>query len=264
MPGVRAFWAFVAFNVYSLVLITAFLKNSAELFDAKLVSQLRSVGETVDLGWGDHYIWRLFSSVVATALAGFLAGALVRENGGKVAAVANIPSVLVWAVTGYVMAFSRTEWAGQTGFTVISLVAIPLTTWIAYEAGKIGAEVQTSEFDESTVLGIRPSHWVWIAFVVYPYALGVVFVIVKCFALQFSTWGVTSIVGSVIALLALVPVIAWLMPLKLAYDVLSGETLTNKMPFVKALANIGILVGGWFVALGIQIACWWVVQKLIS
>ena len=263
----RAILAFVAFNVYSLFLISAFQENTSYLFDVKLVSEMRAAGEIFNLkewGWKNHYIWRLFSAVIVTVLAGFLSGAIARDKSSKVTLIANIPSVLVWAGTFYLMAFGEIDVEGKTGFLIVSLIAIPLTTWIAFHAGKIGAETQESSFAEGTVLGIRPFHWVWIVLPLYLYGLGVIFVVVKFFALQFLTWRDMSMVGAFISLLALIPIIAWGAPLKFAYNVLSGESLDGKSAFVKALANTGILVGGALAATGIQLVCFWLLQKIMS
>jgi hypothetical protein len=264
----RTFWAFAAFNVYSLFLISAFQANSLYLFDAKLVSEMDAAGAIFDVndwGWKDHYIWRLFAAVVVTAIAAFLAGAIAQEKGRKIALVANLPSILVWAITFYLMAFTPAESTeGQTGFMIVSLIAIPLTSWIAYYAGNIGCEVQASDFAKNTVLGIRPSHWIWIAFPLYVYFLGIVFVAVKFLGLEFFTWRDVSVVGAIISSLALIPVIAWMMPLIITYNVLTGKYLRAKRHFVKALTNAAILVGGLFVALGIQYVSYLVLQPLMS
>ncbi|MDA2912503.1 hypothetical protein MYX77_00835 [Acidobacteriia bacterium AH_259_A11_L15] len=263
----RAIWAFLAFNVYSLFLISVFQENTPHLFDAKLVAEMRAAGEIFDIkawGWKDHYIWRLFSGVVVTAVAAFLAGAIARRNGAKVAVIANVPSIILWAALFYLLAFGRTEVEGQTGFIVVSIVAIPLTTWIAYQFGKVGAETQASEFQDSTVLGIGPYHWVWIVFPLYLYARDIVFVVAKFFALQFLTWRDMSMVGALISFLALIPVIAWIAPIVMTYNVLTGESLSDKSPGVRGLANAGIIIGGALLASGIEIACFWLLQKLMS
>jgi hypothetical protein len=158
----------------------------------------------------------------------FLTGAITRRNGAKVAALANVPSSVVWAAMFYVMAFGRTEWEGQTGFIVVTIIAIPLTTWIAYLFGKVGADAQASDFDDSTVLGVRPYHWAWIVFPLYLYGLGIVFVMAKFFALQFFTWRDVSMVGAFISFLALVPVLVWIAPVVLTYKVLAGKFLSEK------------------------------------
>lgn len=263
----RPFWAFIAFNVYSLFLISAFQENTPYLFDTKLVSEMRVAGEVFDIGawgWKDHYIWRLFSGVVVTAAAAFLTGAIARYNGATVAVIANVPSVFVWAATFYLLAFGNTEIEGQTGFIIVSLIAIPLITWAAYQFGKVGADTQASEFEDNTVLGIRPYHWIWIVFPFYLYSLGIVFVIVKFFALQFLTWQDMSIVSGLISLLALAPVIAWIAPVVMIYNVLAGKSLGERSAGVRTIANAGIVIGGTLLATGIQVACFWLLQKLMS
>jgi hypothetical protein len=263
----RTIWAFIAFNVYSLFLISAFQENTPYLFDGKLVSAMYAAGEIFDIrawGWKDHYIWRLFSGVVVTAIVAFLAGAIARRNAAKVAVIANVPSILVWVMMFYFMAFGHTEWEGQTGFMIVSVIAIPLTTWIAYQFGKVGGDAQASTFEDNTVLGVRPYHWAWIVFPLYLYALGIVFVVAKFFALQFFTWRDLSVVGAFISFLALVPVIAWIVPSVMAYNILAGEFLSEGSPGVRALASTGIIIGGALLATGIQTVCFWLLQKLIS
>jgi hypothetical protein len=166
--------AFVAFNVYSLFLISAFEVNTAYLYKSNLAwGKLPDLRES---GWGDHFIWRLFAGVVVTLLVGFLAGAIAKRKGALVAAVANAPSVVVWAVLFYILCCGdTTKIAGQTGFLVVSLIAIPLTTYLAYVAGKAGEEMQASDCPDNTVLGIWPYHWIWAPLPLSWYALGVVF-----------------------------------------------------------------------------------------
>lgn len=263
----RAIWAFAAFNVYSFFLISAFQENTPYLFDTRLISQMRDAGDMLDpreLGWKDHYIWRLFAAVVVTAVAGFLAGAVAKQNGGRVAVIANAPSVLVWIATLYFLTLGGLKVEGQTGFIVVSLIAIPLTTWIAYRTGEFGSKVQTSDFSGDTVLGIKPGHWIWIVFPLYLYAMGMVFVVVKFFSLQFLTWRDMSIIGSLVSFLALVPIIAWGMPLKLTYDVLAGEALAGKPVFIRTIANAGLLIAGVPIAIAIQVVCFWLLQKITS
>lgn len=257
----RVFWAFIAFNIYSLFLISAFQESTPYLFDLKSVSEMRTAGEIFnikDWGWKDHYIWRIFSGAVVTAIAAFLAGAIARNKGGLVAAVANIPSIFVWATTFYITAFDKINVEAQMEFSLISLIAIPLTTWIAVQAGNAGAEVQTSTFTEDTVLGIRAFHWAWIVLPLYYYSMSIIYVVAKLLALDQITWGVSSI----FMLLALPPIIAWATPLVMAYKILSGESLSDKPPIVKGLANAGILIGGAAVAMAIQIGCFWLIHKM--
>ncbi len=263
----RAIYAFVAFNVYSLFLIAAFQKNTPFLFDAALMAEMHAGSESFDIqawGWKDHYLWRLVAAIVATAVTAFLAGAIAQRNGARVALAANVPSVIMWAIVFYLMAFGEDKWEGQTGFAIVAAIAIPLTTWIAYRCGKIGEETQANEFRSETVLGIRPYHWIWIVLPLYLFSLGIIFVVTKFLAVQFLTIRDFSLMGAFIGLLALVPVIAWLAPLVFAYNVLAGNALTERSPGMKGLTNVGVISGGFLLATGIQFGCFWALQKLTT
>lgn len=261
----RKILSVLAFNVYALFLISAFQENTAYLFDVDQINEMRLSGFAInprELGWGDHYIWRIFASVVVTYLVGILAGAIAKNNGNRLTALANIPCVLVWGVMIYFLGFAGLEIEGRTGFIVISIIAIPLTTYIAYRAGGLGEEIQR-EFPEHSVLGIKGYHWIWAIFPLYFYGLGIVFVFTKFLALQFLTWRDMSIVGSVFSLLGLIPIIAWIYPLVFVYNVLGGEALIEKPTIIRALTNAGVIVGGGILASGIQFVCFWLLQKLM-
>ena len=262
----RKILSILAFNAYALFLISAFQENTAYLFDVSLINEMRLSGFDIsprEWGWGNHYIWRLFASVVVTALVGVLSGAIAKNNGNRLTALANIPSVLVWCGMIYFLGFAGSEIEGRTGFIVISIIAIPLTTYIAYLAGGFGEEIQR-EFPEHSVLGIKGYHWIWAIFPLYFYGLGIVFVFVKFLTLQFFTLRDMSIVGAVISLLGLIPLIAWIYPLVFVHNVLSGEALIQKTTGIRALANAGVIVGGAILAPGIQFVCFWLIQKLMS
>ena len=242
----RQIWAFVAFNGYSLCLMEAVLENTPRLFDVQK----------------GHYIWRLFAAVVVTAIAAFLAGAVVQRNGAKMGVIANIPSVIVWCAFLYANVFGILVSEGRTGSFIISVIAIPLTTWIAYQFCKYGAETQTSEFRSNTVLGIRPIHWFWIIVPLYIYAYEIVFVAAKFFVLQFFTGHEQSMKSTLVAFLTLLPIFALIAPIIMTYKVLAGSVLSATHPVIKGLANTGILIGGVLLAFGIQLACSWGLQQL--
>jgi len=262
----RKILSILAFNVYALFLISTFQENTAYLFDVSLINKMKLSGFDIsprEWGWGNHYIWRLFAGVVVTALVGVLAGAIAKNNGNRLAALSNIPSMLVWGGMIYLLGFAGAETEGRTGFIVISIIAIPLTTYVAYLAGGFGEEIQR-EFPEHSVLGIKGYHWIWVIFPLYWYGLVIVFAFAKFLTLQFLTWRDTSIVGSIISFLCLVPVIAWICPLVFVYNVLTGQVLSEKSTGIRALANAGVIVGGAIVAQGIQFVFFWLIQKLMS
>lgn len=276
----RKILAIVAFNVYSLFLVSAFQENTAYLFDASLIKDMKLSGLDVDpreWGWGGHYIWRLFASIVVTALVGFLAGAIAKDNGAKVSAAANIPSVLIWAGMIYLLGFTDVEVEAKTGFIIISIIAIPLTTYIAYLAGGFGEEVQRQEFSDETVLGIKGYHWMWAVFPLYLYSLGIVFVCSKILLFWlamrgdtsiFPMWHSTSIFHFLLSfalfIAFLTPVVAWIYPLRIVYRILSGNLLANQNAAVKGIAVFGILIAGVPVAAGIQVSIYWLLYTMAS
>jgi hypothetical protein len=259
----RKVWAFVAFNVYSLFLLSAFQENTAYLFDSKLINEMRLTGIEIDpreWGWGNHYIWRLFAGVLVTAVAAFLCGAIAKTNSARTAAIANIPSILVWGAMIYLFGFSGVEAEGRTGYIAVSVIAIPLTTALAYFLGRMGEEVQKQEYEEGTVLGVKAYHWIWAIIPLYWYSLGIVFVITKF--LSYQLWADASIFATIISGLLLLPVIAWIYPWRLVHRVLSGELLRSYSVAVRGFANFGILALGMPFALGIQLACYWLLGKV--
>jgi len=166
----RNIWAFVAFNLYAAFLISAFKENTAYLFDVSLIKEMKLEGMSIDpreWGWGGHYIWRLFAGIVVTAVVGFLAGSIAKSKGALTAAISNIPSVLVWILFVYLFGFSDVQLEEKTAFVIISIIAIPLTTYIAFIAGGFGEEIQKKEYEENTILGVKPYHWIWAIFPIY-------------------------------------------------------------------------------------------------
>jgi hypothetical protein len=259
-------WAFVAYNLYAGFILSAFQENTPYLFDAQKAFELKSLGLIEDIrewGWNDHYIWRLFSGLVVTALAGFLAGGFSKDKGGKVAALSNIPSIIVWMIMLYIMAFGDQELPGKTGFIVISLLAIPLTTYVAFKSGEAGEEVQRNSFKENTIFGVRSSHYIWALFPIYWYSLGIVYVFTKFIAFQLMNISDMSIFAAIKNFLFLIPVIAWVYPLVLVYRVLSGDMMLKEPSYLKAFANIGILIGGAAIATGLQYITYWTLQNIL-
>jgi|GEM_PF-2796487 hypothetical protein len=258
--------AFLLFNLYCLFLISAFQENTPYLLDIKLITDLKLKNPSFDLrelGWGNHYIWRLFAGSIVTAIAGFICGAFSKSDGGKIAAIANIPSIIFWGILFYIITFTDTLIEGQLGYQIISIIAIPLTTYISFVSGKFGEAIQ-SEFDEKTVLGINPYHWIWIVFPLYYYGLGIVYTSITFLKLQVATWRSMSIVNGLLSFLSIIPIIAWSYPLTKVYDVLSGRTLKEKDILTKALANTGIILGGILGGVLIQMICYWTLKRIIS
>lgn len=270
----RKILAIVTFNAYVIFLLSAFEENTAYLFDISLIKDIQSRGFEINLkewGWGSHYIWRLFAGVVVSALCGFIAGAVAKESGAKTAALANIPSILCWGGLLYlffsgveVEAISLLFSPAGPGFIAISIIAIPLTTYVAYLSGGFGEEIQRQEFPDNTVLGIKGYHWIWAIFPLYWYALGIVFAVAIFvgFQIEALNWDTFSIKRGLIAFPLLFSIVAWVYPLRIVHRVLMGDLLSDYSAAARGIANFGVLLGGMFVATGIQFGAYWLVGKI--
>jgi hypothetical protein len=235
------------------------------LFDVSLIKEMSLDGMPFDpseWGWGSHYIWRLFAGVVVTAIVGFLAGSIAKSKGALTAVISNIPSVIAWTLSAYSIYFYNAQFEERTAFVIISMIAIPLTTYIAFIAGGLGEEFQKENFEENTVFGIKPYHWIWAIFPIYLYALGIIFVSVKFIAFQFASMSDLSYITSIALLLALLPILAWGYPLQLVHRVLTGEILSEKNGFTRSIANFGILTLGCVIATGLQFGIYWLLAMM--
>lgn len=235
----RKILAVLAFNIYALFFVSAFQESTAYLFESNLIESMRLSGlDPRDWGWGDHYIWRLFAAVVVTACVGFLAGAIARQGGAVISALANIPSVLIWLATIYLLKhpddFEAIDFDSRysTEFIVVSIIAIPLTTLIAYFSGRIGEEEAEYEPHDS-VLGIKGYHWIWAVYPLYLYSLGLISVcagFIKLipsflqYALSVREEGSMAEMSIVIILLfaMLIPIVLWVYPLQIVYRMLAS------------------------------------------
>ena len=259
----RRILAVLAFNVYAIFLLSAFEENTPHLFDSHLhvedadyaewgwrdhiEAQISSLKEKNNsAGWGNHYVWRLISGLVVTALVGLLAGAIAKQDGAKVSAIANIPSVLIWAaiimLSGYIVPEAR------VGYILISIIAIPLTTYVAYISGKYGEQVQNHYFPEDTVFGVRGYHWIWIIFPLYLYSLGIIFVC-AVFMFHFEIWFERNFF---VLIPFLLPIAAWIFPPIIVYQILRGKLFAKYTMAVRGLSIVAILALGLILAFFIQ------------
>jgi hypothetical protein len=262
----KAFGAILAFNFYSLTLVWAFMTNTVYFFEPDVVQNFQKYGLSVpeDYMWGDHYIWRLIVSIIVTALAGFLAGAIAKKKGGLISALANIPSVITWGGLVYILLSYPEDYPSQTGYLIISILAIPVTTFIAYLFGRIGEQTQEEGFDEKTVFGIRPFHFIWIFIPLYPYSIGLVHATGVLVKTLMMLWGDMSIISSFIYLLGLIPVAIWLLPLGILYAILTNEILSGMGKIIKSLASCAILIFGFIIAVFIERWTYMLLGKIVN
>jgi hypothetical protein len=265
----RKVLAFLAFNVYSGCLVWAFQINTPYQFDSDMIKRLSGgdIDSPSHWGWGNHYIWRLTASVVATALAGILTGAIARTHGGLTTALSNIPSVVisVWLIhyllaPDFAISYGDQVITAHTGMIVTSVISIILTTYVAYLAGESGANLQHDEFKDRTVLGIAGHHWIWLTVPVYIYALAGVNPIMNFFTFNFLTRD-ESFVGGFVSLVLLATAVASLLPLVWVYMRLKEPATTLVGGIRRAFSNAGILVIGLVAVALVQLSSHWVLGK---
>lgn len=233
-----------------------------------MINRLQGTGLAVSpsqWGWGNHYLWRLFASVVATLLAGFLPGAIAQKRGGIVAAISNIPSVILWMVMIFILwtrdnglIYGDQTISTPTGMIVISILAIPLTTYFAYASGQNGCQVQQDDFQPNTVLGIASYHWAWLVIPIYFYMVGSIYPIMNVVISSFDV----SIIGSLITAVTAVVALISFAPLIIVYYSLKSPAINVAKAFGKAISNTVILVIGYAIVVLLQIAYHWIITKL--
>lgn len=83
--------------------------------------------------------------------------------------------------------------------------------------------------------------------------------IVKFFSLLFSS-GVGVFNGggirhALVIALTLIPVVAWIYPVTMAYDILRGRSLPESSPVTRLVTTAGVIVGGVMLASATQSIC---------
>lgn len=269
----RKIAAAVAFNVYALVFVQAFWAATPLLFHGQEIATLKDQGLSFkfdDWGFGDHYLWRLFAAVVSTALAGLICGAIAREKGGKVSLLANIPSVLGWIAYAW-MFFYLFDSLGvkgddkqeglKTAYGVVSVIAIPVTCWLAMKFGEIGERFQTDLSEKGRTLGVADWHWAWMWLPLSPYGYKIVAYVMTFIGMQLKMWSDRSLGGSLLSLLGLAIVAAWIAPLVLSFQTLSGARFEDKSPVQRGGIIAAILIDGYFLATAVAYAFGWILGK---
>ena len=246
----RTILAFLAFNLYAGLLVSAFQLNTPYLFDLKMIESLQGTGvdSPTHWGWGNHFIWRLFAALLSTMLAGLLTGAIARTRGGLVAAISNVPSIGIWIFlihylsTGAAIAYGDQTITAHTGMIVAGCLAILLTTFVAYQSGEFGSQLQNTDFKDSTVLGIAGFHWIWLIAPIYFYA--VVSIPPCANFLRFSFRSDEGIISAIIAFVLFLTAIASIFPLLWVYQRLTIPATTAGTIFKQGITNFGILTLG--------------------
>lgn len=123
-----------------------------------------------EYGWGDHYIWFLIVACFVTFCCAALAGAAAKKNGRIIASVANVPILLSLALMSYLHYHGTLSAASPVAWGIILPLSVVGSIYFAFLGGARGERIQQKEFDDNTILGIRPIHWWWF---IFPINLGI-------------------------------------------------------------------------------------------
>lgn len=265
--------AFLTYNLYAVFLLSAFLENTGYVFDYGQIQSVIKAGEAFDpkdWGWNGHYLWMLFSSIVTTVVSSLLCGAVSKDEKGITSLISSVPTIIICGFVVYLMQFTGGEYLNQTGTTVVAVLNMPITAFLAYTSGKFGAEIQRNVFLENTVFGVARWNLIWLAFPLYVFSLGAIGVGAKLVLLLFQSIGfgdlsfLNRLLLGMMYLLLVIPTIAWCLPLVIVYNILSGQILSERSILLRGCSNLTVLVVGWILAYGIQLGCFWIIQKVIS
>ncbi|MCW5958304.1 MAG: hypothetical protein KIT61_17105 [Pyrinomonadaceae bacterium] len=287
----RKILAFLVFNIYGALISAAFELNVPNIFDNEKLSELAALGFSLDrnaLGWNDHYIYRFFASLVATAFAAVIAGAFlskatpkkgqyafkgvldvndpseledeitsdfsIARRAGVFMLIANIPTIAFWGIVFYLLTVHDDPTnTSKFYFKWMSLIAIPVTTAVAYLAGREGAQSQIDNYENDRPFGVKAGHWIWIAIPFYLYSISIIAVAARLLQNFWYSWGDEGLLGSLIYLLSIIPLMAYIYPLQYSHQILAGKWMPDRSTLARAGAVAGILVGGFIFALAIDI-----------
>lgn len=263
--------AFLAYNLYSVFLISAFFESTGGIFDRTQIDSLVKAGEEFnpkDWGWNGHYLWMLFSSTITTVVSSLIGGAISKDKKGITTLVCSIPTIITWGFVAYVLQFSDSVYVNSTETTIVALINIPLTAFLAYNSGKLGANIQHDVFSENTFFGVAKWNLTWLAFPLYWFLLGAIGVGAKLVITAFQSLGVGDfeflerLLFGISFFLLLISTLTWCAPLLIVYKILSRQMLSEYSIWVRGVSNITVLVAGWPFAYGVEIGCFWIIRAI--
>ena len=260
----RKIAAALMFNVYAWTFVGAFWAATPFVFHGPELVELKSKGLPFafdDWGFFDiHYLWRLLAASVSTFFSALICGAIAREDGGKVALVANIPSVLGWLVFVGAIFYLRENGDAKRGIaegvltaiSVVSLIAIPVTFWLAVKGGDLGERFRMTSSPHRGNLLIADWHWAWLWIPLGAYGYRVIANLTIFVHMQISMGLNRKLSDVLVSMLGTVIVVMWTAPMALTFAVLKGRMFRDRRPLFRGTVVVATLGGGYFVALGVH------------
>ena len=226
--------AIFIYIVYWLTLFGAIKRAVGATLSSKEATELVEEGvidSIWEYGWGDHYVWFLVAICFVTFCCAALAGATAKKNGAIIASIANVPGVLFMILmcyfhyTGSIFGETTIAWGIVMPLSIIGSIIF------AKIGGDVGKHTQSNEFEDNTILGIRPLNWFWLWLITGSYMAYLYSTMVSFHIIAFLICG-----GSIFFM----------------YNILCGRILRQKNILIRILAFVGVYIGGFVVGIGLQ------------
>ncbi len=163
------------------------------------------------LQWADHWMWRGIASLVATGVAGFIAGMIARRRGRLVGSFAAIPSALYWALIAYAGFSGHFPGLSGTpdvplGYRIVAILLAVATVPCGAACGREGAaygHANAAHLDarRGTLLGVKWYHFLWLPVLIHLMVMTAAFGGVYGFQWVIAVW------TSGMSIFAIVPVV---------------------------------------------------------
>lgn len=252
----RCIGAFFAYLVYWAMLFGAIrMAILYALWQAEAIEALRAgkIETFAEFGWGDHYVWFPIVVALVSFLCGCLAGAIAKKRGGFVAGLSDIPVFGFLGLACYMCYAGMWEVESPVAWGIALPVSVLASAIAAVLGGITGQAAQEDDFEKGTVLGIHPMHWLWLWLPGYIYLLVFACAVVRLLAVGWTMEvGLLSVVPY---LLVIMPAFAYYFPMVFMYGILSHTVLEKRHAVLRALAFLGIYIGGLIVGAAVELAC---------
>ncbi len=115
--------------------------------------------------------------------------------------------------------------------------------------GKVGENYQRGLSQQDKTLGVADWHWAWMWLPLSAYGNYIIIAIVLAISIQLLNGPHGSLLDSVVSLLSNAIAVAWITPLVVSFQSLSGRRLQDRTPAQRGALVAVILVGGFVIGI---------------
>lgn len=234
--------AFVLYNVLCFCLLYGF-EYTVPIVSQFLGSEIEAVPIVVP--WGDHYIFKLVSIVTALSIASILTGAVSRKNGGIVTVLSGTLISSLFLLEIFFLFYTDYYVPAELGFQTVASIAWFFSVVLPFFCGRYGEHIQR-RFPNRTILGIKPIHFLWLVVPIVFYSMLIlVHSTVSSVILVESFFHEDESLPGLMNFITVLPVLADIFVLYVAYNLLIGELMIDKSPTLRTLASAAVLTIGF-------------------